>query len=64
MSKFITAKELSSEVELSEKSIRRASVQKRLGIDGARDSVCSKPIRFRKEETRRALAKRGYKPGF
>jgi hypothetical protein len=63
-SKFITAKELASELEMNERTFRLPETQRRLGLDDCRDQTCKKPIRWRKDEARAALAARGHHSDF
>lgn len=59
-SQFIDAKELSGIVELHERHVRRARVQRRLGIAGFRDRTCDRPIRWHRERTLDLLRQRGF----
>lgn len=57
-SKFVTAKELASTLEMDERHIRRHSTQRRLGIDSCRDQTSCR-VRFRRTELRQTLRARG-----
>lgn len=59
-SKFVTAKELATELERSEKWFRIKRNQQAIGIDTAIDLTYLKPIRFYKEKVREALRKLGH----
>lgn len=59
-SQFVTAKELSTVVEMTERHVRRPGVQRRLGIAAFRDRYCHKPIRWHREPVRTHLCARGY----
>ena len=60
ISQFVTAKEISSVVEMTERNVRYPRVQQRLGIAGFRDRLCQKPIRWHRAPVRQHLCAQGY----
>jgi hypothetical protein len=59
-SQFVTAKEIGSVIEMSDRHVRRPAIQRRFGISDFRDRSCRKPIRWNRIAVRARLSSQGY----
>ncbi len=64
MSKYITAKDLSRELEMNERTFRQPRKIKELGLIPALDPSCKHRIRFYRVEARLILIARGITVSF
>lgn len=61
---FIDAKELKQFVNFSERHIIRPATQRRLGIAGARDHSCSRPVRWHRQRAAEGMRRKKFNVHF